>query len=105
MPVMSQQVRQIIKQSGLSAYRLAKLAGVAPAMLSRFMRGERTISMETLDALAPVLGLRITADKAKARALAKAAPAPGRPPETAKKRPATRTPRPRRGDAGPPAGR
>jgi transcriptional regulator with XRE-family HTH domain len=83
----SEQVRIAIKQCGVKSNRLAKLAGVDTAVLWRFLTDDlnerRTITMETLDKLAPVLGLSILTNKAKARQLRKLAaelPSPGRPP-------------------------
>ncbi|MEI8194767.1 MAG: helix-turn-helix transcriptional regulator [Phycisphaerae bacterium] len=75
----SEQTRRIIQRSPLTPYRLAKLAGVSEAALSLFLNGKRTITLETLDALAPVLGLTIAGDGRDTK-LAESAPLPGRPP-------------------------
>jgi transcriptional regulator with XRE-family HTH domain len=40
-------------------YALQRLTGVQPSATSRFLRGQRTITLETLDALADVLGLNL----------------------------------------------
>ncbi len=60
-------LRQVIvseakRKGGLSGYRLAKLSGVAAAMISRFARGERTVTLTTAAKLAKALGLRLTDD-------------------------------------------
>lgn len=63
---LSRQVREAVTNSGLSRYRISKLSGVSESILSRFMHGEG-LSLENLDALAGVLGLRIVVDQRKAK--------------------------------------
>ena len=48
---MSARVRMEIESSKLSRYRIAKDTGIEESALSRFMSGERGLSMEALDAL------------------------------------------------------
>jgi transcriptional regulator with XRE-family HTH domain len=57
------QVRAAITASDLTMYRIAKESGVDPASLSRFMSGERGLSVESLELLAIVLRLRIVTEK------------------------------------------
>lgn len=45
--------------SGRTRYALAKRAGVAQSMLSRFVSGERALSLETAGKLLPLLGLAV----------------------------------------------
>jgi len=45
----------------MSRYELSKVSGVSQAVLSRFMASNRGMTTDTLDKLAPVLGLKITA--------------------------------------------
>ena len=59
------QIRQAAIASGLSQNALARAAGMDPGAVNRFINGERGLSMEGLDALADVLGLRIVADEPK----------------------------------------
>ncbi|MBX3440369.1 MAG: helix-turn-helix transcriptional regulator [Planctomycetaceae bacterium] len=54
-------LRQAIRASGKTHYQLAKEAGIAPNQLDLFVSGVRGLRLETLDKLAPVLGLRLTA--------------------------------------------
>jgi len=61
----SEQLREILKAetegkdgSG-STYELAKDAGVDRSVLSRFIAGKRTMTLETADRLAELLKLRI----------------------------------------------
>lgn len=62
-------MREIIEARGLTAYAAARLAGVDPGVVSRFMTGQRDIRMETADRLAAALGLRLVelARKSQAR--------------------------------------
>jgi transcriptional regulator with XRE-family HTH domain len=53
------QLREVIESRGLSAYAAARLAGVDPGVVSRFMTGERDIRLETDGRLAAALGLRL----------------------------------------------
>ena len=55
----SEQLREAIGKSSLSAYELAEAAGVDRSVLSRFLNGKRSITLETFDRLAEVLKLRL----------------------------------------------
>ena len=59
----SEAVREAIRASGLSLLALAQRSGVDAGVLSRFMRDERSMTLETLDRLAPDLGVRLTAKR------------------------------------------
>lgn len=74
----SDQVKQIIQDSPLTAYRISKLAGLRNSVLSLFLSGDRTITLDTLDALAPILGLSVESN-GQDKKLAADAPKPGRP--------------------------
>jgi plasmid maintenance system antidote protein VapI len=56
---LSQQLRELIGEAGPSVYELARDAGVDRSVLSRFLAGKRTITLETADRLAAVLKLRL----------------------------------------------
>jgi len=58
---LSDQVRRAVDDSGLSRYRICKLAGIDEGSFSRFMAGKVGLSLPTLDALADVLGLDVVA--------------------------------------------
>ncbi len=58
---LSDQVRQAVAGSGLSHYRICRLAGIDQGTFSRFMAGKVGLSLPTLDALAEVLGLNVVA--------------------------------------------
>ena len=57
---LSDQLRERIAAASPSAYELARDAGVDRPVLSRFLAGKRTITLETADRLARVLKLRLT---------------------------------------------
>ena len=60
---LSEQLRERIAAAGSSVYELARDAGVDRSILSRFLAGKRTITLETADRLAAVLKLRLIAGR------------------------------------------
>jgi plasmid maintenance system antidote protein VapI len=56
---LSDQLRDLIAGAGPSVYELARDAGVDRSVLSRFLAGKRTITLETADRLAKLLKLRL----------------------------------------------
>ena len=48
-----------IKASGKTHYRIAKVAGIKPAIIDRFMSGERDLRLATAAKIAEVLGLEL----------------------------------------------
>ena len=61
-PGFTDQLRQAIKQSGFSQYRLAKLSGTDQSQLSRFMHGERGLSIEGIERICELIGARLVVD-------------------------------------------
>lgn len=59
---LSDQLRRIIADCGMSRYEIAKRSGVPEAALSRFFNGKTGLTTDTLDRLAPALGLHLVAD-------------------------------------------
>ena len=57
---LSDQLRQIIADCGMSRYEISKQSGVPEAALSRFVNGKTGLTTDTLDRLAPTLGLELT---------------------------------------------
>ena len=55
----SDQVHHAIDECGLSRYAISKRSGVSEGMLSRFMSGQTSMSLRTLDRIAPIVGLTI----------------------------------------------
>ncbi len=60
---MSEQLRQAIETSQFSRYRIWKETGVSQAALSRFMSGERSLTLDTVDVLADFLGLELVSKR------------------------------------------
>jgi transcriptional regulator with XRE-family HTH domain len=56
-------IRRAIETSRISRYEIARRSGVTQASLSRFMAGKTSLTLDTIEKLAPVLGLEITAKK------------------------------------------
>lgn len=52
-------MREVIRSSSTTRYRMAKDLGVSQAQLSRFMAGDRALSVELLERLADYLNLEI----------------------------------------------
>jgi transcriptional regulator with XRE-family HTH domain len=59
MLTLADQLRQAIRRSGKTRYRIARESGVAEAVLSRFVRGERDMKLDTANKLSEALGLRV----------------------------------------------
>ena len=60
MKPLSEQLRIVIKNSGISRYEISKATGVSQAALSHFVNGRRGVSVEAMDAVGLYLGLSIT---------------------------------------------
>lgn len=56
-PALSETLREAIRNSSMSIYRLAKEAGVSPAVITRFLKGQRDLRLSTVERIAEVLGL------------------------------------------------
>jgi predicted transcriptional regulator len=57
---LSDQLRQAIRDSGVSRYRIAKETGLTQAALSKFVNGLMGLSLESIDSLGKYLDLEIT---------------------------------------------
>lgn len=65
---LTDQIRQAVEDCEKSRYQIAKETGVDKAALSRFVHGERGLSVENLDLVAECIGLRVVLqDKPKNR--------------------------------------
>lgn len=53
------ELRRLMKASGLSMYAIARDTGVDKAALSRFMAGDRGLSVESVESIAKLLGHRL----------------------------------------------
>jgi transcriptional regulator with XRE-family HTH domain len=59
----SDQIRKAVDASGLSRYRICKEIDIAESLMSRFMAGKSWLGQGTLDALANLLRLHVSAEK------------------------------------------
>lgn len=57
--LISEQLRQLIRQSSHSRYRICQVTGINQAQLSRFMSGKSGLSLVTIDKLAQFLELKL----------------------------------------------
>jgi transcriptional regulator with XRE-family HTH domain len=55
----SGQLRNVIEASAMTRDAIVQASGVSVSVISRFMTGERTITLKTVDKLAAVLELRL----------------------------------------------
>lgn len=60
---LADQIRAAVRNSGMSQNAVADRAGIDRGALSKFMTGERGVSMEALEALGVALDLEIRATK------------------------------------------
>ena len=56
---LSKQIRWYVKNCGISTYRLERETGIHNSALSRFLREERGLSLESIDVLGRYLKLRL----------------------------------------------
>ncbi len=64
---MSDQVRQAIKQCGLTRYAISKQTSLTEGALSRFMSGQRDMTLRTLETIAQVIGVRLVVGRPRRR--------------------------------------
>ena len=55
----SEQLRRAIRESGITRYSISAKTGVDQAALSKFLKGERGLSLSAVDRVMSVLGLEI----------------------------------------------
>jgi len=60
---LTDQLRQLVRDSGKTLGEISREAGVDKTALSRFLNCERGVSCEMMDTLGQYLGLRIMAKK------------------------------------------
>jgi hypothetical protein len=70
-PDVVDQLRDAIRGSGRSLTQLGKESGVPVPSLSRFMKGERTLTLPAVSKLCTTLGLELTKAKPRRRPPAK----------------------------------
>ncbi len=60
---LTDQLRGFVVESGQSLGEISRATGLHVSALSRFVNGERGVSMEGLDALGKHLGLKLTRER------------------------------------------
>ncbi len=60
---LTEQIRDAVRGSKLSQYRICQETGIDKASLSKFLSGERGLSLAALDKLATLLKLRIISER------------------------------------------
>ena len=65
MASVSEEIRKAIQTAEVSRYRIAQDTGVEESTLSRFLTGERGLSMDAIDRLAEYFGYRLVKRKGK----------------------------------------
>lgn len=67
--MITEQIREALRKQPLPAGEIARLAGVDPASLSHFLSGQRGLYLETVERLAPFIGLQVTVNPPSASGL------------------------------------
>lgn len=57
---MVDQLKKLMKQKQISAYRLAKLTGLHQITIWRLLHGKTTPQLQTLERIARVLGVKVS---------------------------------------------
>jgi plasmid maintenance system antidote protein VapI len=65
---LEEQLRDALVQTGLSMNELARRSGVSQPILSRFVRGDRSLTLPVAARLCSMLGLRLCAEEKPAQA-------------------------------------
>ncbi len=55
----SNSLRRVIRESGLTPYEVARRAGTSPQIITRFLNRERGLSLVTVDRICAALGLEL----------------------------------------------
>jgi transcriptional regulator with XRE-family HTH domain len=58
----SDQLRQIVRESGLSEYRISKEIKIPPETLNRFQNNQRGLKVDIIDKLCDFFNVRMTSD-------------------------------------------
>ena len=61
------ELRKAIVESGYSQNQLSELSGVNRAQINRFIKGERTLTLESAEKVAEALGLELKPKRKKTR--------------------------------------
>ena len=59
---LSDELRDAVERSGLTRYAIWQETGIDQGTMSKFMAGNRGLSLESIDKLADLLGLHVVTD-------------------------------------------
>lgn len=59
LPTLADQLRAAVADSGLSHYRIAKDTGISQPIITRFVNGDRSVSLDTAGKLAAYFGMSL----------------------------------------------
>ncbi|MEX2169676.1 MAG: helix-turn-helix transcriptional regulator [Pirellulales bacterium] len=62
LPPLSDQLKDVLVNGGVTRYRIAKDTGVSEQTISKFVNGHQLIGLGTVDILGQYLGLRLVSD-------------------------------------------
>jgi transcriptional regulator with XRE-family HTH domain len=62
-PGVVEQLKEAIRESGLSLNQLSHTSGVSNPQLSRFMQGKRSLTLPAVEKICTALGLRLVGEK------------------------------------------
>jgi transcriptional regulator with XRE-family HTH domain len=65
---LTEYIRDAIRDSGISLYQLGRMSHVDSGRLSRFMRGERDLTLEATSQICEALGLDFTGGRQSSKA-------------------------------------
>ena len=57
--MITERIQEAIRSGGMSRYAISKATGIDQALLCRFLKGQSSLSFETVDKLMDALGLEI----------------------------------------------
>lgn len=63
----AEQLRRAVQESGQSLYAIANATDMSQGILSRFMRSERTMTLDTAEKLTDYLGLELQPKKQRGK--------------------------------------
>jgi DNA-binding phage protein len=63
LPTISERLREAIAASGLTQTSIGEKAGISPNIISRFVAGKRSPTLDTVDRIAAALGLVLVLEK------------------------------------------
>ena len=57
--MLTERIQEAIRSGGMSRYAISKATGIDQALLCRFLKGQSSMALETVDKVLDALGLEI----------------------------------------------